>query len=241
MEIVGKKGCFTAKSIASDGYPPWLLRTRYWRVYASKPKNYSLSEASGRNKSLHARLSELDFPISAMNSPKVGVGKWYIPFVFVKEKASFEEQMKLSMLYEMTLDQFWEEVYTRENSHGKGKVVEVNSSIRAEMVFLNGREAKQDVERSVDGFLWFKPLDSMEEGIGLSSAIWERMRWEENRGGWVAGEEKVERVEEYGGGNGWRKFSCYVLVERFAMKRMDGSLALIFDFRHTKKIRTKWE
>ncbi|EHA8591397.1 hypothetical protein COCNU_scaffold049398G000020 [Cocos nucifera] len=242
MEIVGKKGRFTAKSVAnSDGYPPWLLRRRYWSVYASKPKNYSLRETSGRNKSLHARLSELDFPITAMNSPQVDVGKWYIPFVFVKEKGSIEEQIKLSMFYEMTLEQFWEEVYTCENSYGEGKVVEVNSSIRPEMVLLNGREAKQDVERSVDGVLWFKPLDSMEEGIGLSSAIWERMRWEENRGGWVAGEEKVERVEEYGGVNGWRKFSCYVLVERFAMKRMDGSSALIFDFRYTKKIRTNWE
>ncbi|XP_008811193.1 uncharacterized protein LOC103722416 [Phoenix dactylifera] len=241
MEIVGKKGSFTAKSVASDGYPPWLLRRKYWKVYASKPNNYSLSEASGRNKSVHARPPELHFPISAMNSPKMAVGKWYIPFVFVKENGSFEEQMKLSMFYEMTLEQYWEEAYTCENSYGERKVVEVNSGVRPEIVLLNGKEAKQDVERGVDGVLWFKPLDSMEEGIGLSSAIWERMRWEENRGGWVAGEEKVERVEEYGGVNGWRKFSCYVLVERFALKRMDGSLPLIFDFRHTNKISTKWE
>ncbi|EHA8591433.1 hypothetical protein COCNU_scaffold052967G000010 [Cocos nucifera] len=102
MEIVGKKGSFTAKSVASDGYPPWLLRRKNWRVYASKPKKCSLSEASGRNNSLHALHPVLDFPISAMNAPKVGVGKWCIPFVFVKENGSIGRQIKLSMFYDIT-------------------------------------------------------------------------------------------------------------------------------------------
>ncbi|TQD75209.1 hypothetical protein C1H46_039250 [Malus baccata] len=48
-------------------------------------------------------------------------------------------------------------------------------------------------------------------------------------------------VEEFGGVYKWRKFGCYVLVERFVLKRMDGSLVLTYDFRHTHHIRSTWE
>ena len=49
------------------------------------------------------------------------------------------------------------------------------------------------------------------------------------------GEEKeirVERAEGYAGiSGGPTKFGCYVLVETFALRRMDGSLALSYTCR----------
>jgi hypothetical protein len=51
----------------------------------------------------------------------------------------------------------------------------------------------------------------------------------------------VKRVEEFGGDGGWKKFGCYVLVERFVLRRMDGSLVLTNDFKHTHQVRSKWE
>ena len=53
----------------------------------------------------------------------------------------------------------------------------------------------------------------------------------------------VKRTEEYHGKDtiGWRKFGCYVLVEKFVLKRVDGSVLLTHDFKHTNKIRCKWE
>ncbi|KAH7843317.1 hypothetical protein Vadar_015116 [Vaccinium darrowii] len=63
------------------------------------------------------------------------------------------------------------------------------------------------------------------------------MKWEEARGGWVRGKERkvrVSRMEEFEGmDGGWTKFGCYVLVERFVLKRMDGSVVLTYDFKHT--------
>ncbi|KAE8725237.1 hypothetical protein F3Y22_tig00009009pilonHSYRG00291 [Hibiscus syriacus] len=80
-------------------------------------------------------------------------------------------------------------------------------------------------------------------GIGLSSVVFEGMRWWEESVVWVDGVEKVEKVVEIGGGKGggWRRFDCYVLVERFDLRRLDGTLVLNCDFRHTHEIRIKWE
>lgn len=47
---------------------------------------------------------------------------------------------------------------------------------------------------------------------------------------------RVERVEEITSENGWRKFGCYVMVESFSLRRMDGSLAWRSDFRQIDKI-----
>jgi hypothetical protein len=82
--------------------------------------------------------------------------------------------------------------------------------------------------------------------VGLDMVLWERMRWELERGGWVAprngngDEERIERVEKHDGLGQWHKFGCYLLMERFVLKRMDGSLALTCEFRHTNKIKAKW-
>ena len=80
--------------------------------------------------------------------------------------------------------------------------------------------------------------------VGLSLKIVDRMRWEQERVGWIAGNQRqvrVERVEEFGGTNRWRKFSCYALVESFVLKRMDRKLVLTCDYRHTHQIRCIWE
>jgi hypothetical protein len=83
--------------------------------------------------------------------------------------------------------------------------------------------------------------------VGLDMVLWERMRWEVEKGGrWVAtagngDEERIQRTERRDDGLGhWSKFGCYLLVERFVLRRMDGTVALTCEFRHTDKIRAKW-
>lgn len=81
--------------------------------------------------------------------------------------------------------------------------------------------------------------------VGLRVEIVERMKWEQERGGWIninGGERemKISRVEEFKEGGNWSEFGCYVLVERFDVKRMDGSLVLSYDFKHLHHIKTKW-
>ncbi|GLT63467.1 hypothetical protein SLA2020_360300 [Shorea laevis] len=95
--------------------------------------------------------------------------------------------------------------------------------------------------------MWFGNFRNVEGkgDVGLSLAIVERMTWEMERLGWENGgengEERIKRVEEDEVGIGkWRKFGCYVLVERFVLKRMDGSLVLTHDFRQTQLIRSKF-
>jgi hypothetical protein len=49
--------------------------------------------------------------------------------------------------------------------------------------------------------------------------VWEKMKWELERGGWVAGNgdlESIERVERREAlGRYWDKFGCYLLLESF--------------------------
>ncbi|CAL9167451.1 unnamed protein product [Musa hybrid cultivar] len=237
-------GKFTAKSVAPDGHPPSLLGREHWKLYASKPKHYALREAWGLDAGLRACLPDLNFPIGAADGPKITVGRWYCPFMFVKEACRLRDQMKRSMFYEISLEQFWQKVYACENHSGHDKVVEVNALFGSLLVMMDGgKEVVQD--RTVhgdDGMVWFKPLDSRAKGIGLSLAVWERIKWEQGRGGWIADEEeRMVRLEQYEGMNRWKKFACYVLVERFVVKRIDGSLVLTFDFRHSIKVRSKWD
>ncbi|ONK69429.1 uncharacterized protein A4U43_C05F22800 [Asparagus officinalis] len=226
---------FYAKSIASDGIPPQFLRTRGWRAYAFEPSNFSLGEAQGLNSILRSQMPD-QFSSSTV------VGKWYIPSVFVKEGDVLNDKMRKPMFYEMTLEQYWEEIYACENDSHEGNVVEVGVNVIREFALLNGREnVKGDIEMK-DGFIYFEPVNSVGNGLGLNLIIWERMRWEEERGGWVSGEkmERVEREEIYEGEREWKKYDCYLLVERFVLKRMNGSVALTCEFKHTNKIRSKW-
>ncbi|GLT41405.1 hypothetical protein SLA2020_154710 [Shorea laevis] len=110
-----------------------------------------------------------------------------------------------------------------------------------------GREVLIDEMKVVDGVMWSGNFSNVERkgDVGLSLAIVEKMKWEVERFGWENsgenGEERIQRVEgnEVGIGK-WRKFGCYVLVERFVLKRMDGSLVLTHDYRQTQLTRSKF-
>ncbi|KAM0010436.1 hypothetical protein Hdeb2414_s0006g00209341 [Helianthus debilis subsp. tardiflorus] len=257
FEIVHKEtlfssdGSFYAKSLADDGYPPYILRRKRWEIYGKTPKNYKLFEAKGINDSLRSRLPDLSFPPSTKSSNHVVVGKWYCPFVFIKEQ-QLSEQVKNSMYYEMTLEQKWEQVFEHEKEHNnEGNVVSVNVVVRSEAVFIGESqiEAAWDERNVVDGTIWFTCVggnNGREESVGLNVAIVERMKWEEERVGWVGGggEQRIKRVkrdEKFEGIDGWNRFGCYVLVERFVLKRMDGSLVLTYEFGHTHQIRSIFE
>ncbi|XWS23020.1 hypothetical protein CRYUN_Cryun29cG0085300 [Craigia yunnanensis] len=127
---------------------------------------------------------------------------------------------------------------------GNGNSVTVDVNVPTELVSIAGRELH---ERNVaDQLMWFRSSTDVggEVTVGLSLAIVERIKLEEVRFGWIGGKEekvRVNRREEYGGIVGWKKFGCYVLVERFVLKRMDGSLVLTYDFKHTNQIRSKWD
>ncbi|KAJ3677511.1 hypothetical protein LUZ60_003235 [Juncus effusus] len=209
IEIIPHKGKFTAKAVASDGFAPWIFRQKYWSLH--EKKSSQINEALGLNTALRSHLPEIEMPVSR------NVGKWHCPFFFVKEKMLLTEQMERAMFYEVTLEQFWEKVY---------------SGVVKQRVLFEGKEAMQQ-EGLSEGFVWFKKrgdLNLNEERIGLSVALWERVNWEENRGGWI---------DENGPMDLEVKFGSFVLVERFLIKRMDGSLVLALDFMHTNKVITK--
>lgn len=161
--------------------------------------------------------------------------------MFVEEGLTVRDQVKRSTYYEVTLEQRWELIFHKKNSGSEGNAVEVDSFVEREEVFVGGSKAN---EKSVsDGVVWFTSYSTGGEkrSVGLRTEIVERMKWEEERGGWVnGGEVKISRVEEFKEGGNWSEFGCYVLVERFDVKRMDGSLVLSYDFKHLHQIKTKW-
>ncbi|XVF85678.1 hypothetical protein PTKIN_Ptkin17bG0135400 [Pterospermum kingtungense] len=229
---------FVAKSVAPDGVPPGFLRRKGWRVYASPPRNFALGEAPGLDTALRARLPEFNFPLSHTSSQPVVVGKWYCPFIFIKDGTP-KDQMAKSMYYHMTLEQRWEQVFACDNVHNKNNVVAVDVTVEKEVVRVDGTEVPQNRREIVGGVMWFRR--SGEVGVGLNMAIVERMKWEEERFGWSGGSERIQRVEEFARKGMWSKFGCYVLVERFVLRSMYGSLELTYDFKHTLQIRIKWE
>ncbi|AES96324.1 hypothetical protein MtrunA17_Chr5g0414441 [Medicago truncatula] len=240
VEIIKKGNGFRAKSVASDGIPPGLLRKKSWKLNASTPRNYHFSEALGSNDSLRFKLPNFNFPIFNDCSESVVVGKWYCPFMFVKEGMNLKEHMKMSTFYELTLEQRWEKIFSKENS-GEGDVL-VDVVIQTEIAKVEGKDAVWDENRLVDGVLWFKSVE--EKSVGLSLEVVEAMKWEQRRFGWNAGNERqvrVTKVEEFDGANKWKKFSSYVLVESYSLRRMDSKLVLTYDYRHSHQIRSKWE
>ncbi|XP_027360824.1 uncharacterized protein LOC113868975 [Abrus precatorius] len=247
VEIIIVSHGFQAKSVASDGIPPDFLRRKGWKVAAKTPRNYHLKEALGCNDSLRATLPDFNFPLSNDCSKSVVVGKWYCPFMFVKEGMRLKEQMKKSVFYELTLEQRWEKIFSKENGdNGKDHSVLVDIAVQTEVAKVVGREAVWDENAVVDRVLWFRSVDDVgrEISVGLSLEVFERMKWEQERVGWKASnerQERVARVEEFSGTNKWENFSCYALVESFVFKRMDGSLVLTYDFRHMHQIKCKWE
>ncbi|CAK7326469.1 unnamed protein product [Dovyalis caffra] len=239
-------GGFAAKSVASDGFPPNFLRRKGWRVFTSTSKEFQLNEAPGLNTALRVSLPDFNFPPSQKCSTPVVIGKWYCPFMFIKEGTVLKDQMKHSTYYEITLEQQWEQIFACENTYNEGNTVGVDVVVELQVVTIDGTEAVHDQRNVVDGVMWFRSISNVigETNVGLRLEIVERMKWKQERAGWASGGErqvKVKRTEDFDGKGTWKKFRCYVLVERFALKRMDGSLVLKFDFRHTHHIRSKWE
>ncbi|KAL6192971.1 hypothetical protein ACLB2K_034056 [Fragaria x ananassa] len=256
IEIIPRRhrGYYTAKAVASDGFPPYFLRRKDWRVTMDTPRHYQLGEAPGLDSSKRSGFPSFDFPLSKDCSDAMLVGKWHCPFLFIKEGGlKLKHQMKQCMFYEMRLEQRWERIFDKynEGTSSNANAVFVDTFVQREVVFIAGNEAFSDnLDRfnvADDGFMWFKSSDGAggEKSAGLSMKIVERMKWEQERVGWVGGEKRkvrVERSEMYGGIGSWNRFACYVLVERFVLKRNDGSLALLtYDFKHTHQIRCKWE
>ncbi|XP_061340731.1 uncharacterized protein LOC133287185 [Gastrolobium bilobum] len=246
VEIIKKSYGFQAKSAAPDGVPPGLLRVKGWTVRSHTPSSYILDEALGLNESLRSRLPDFNFSLYNDRSDSVVVGKWYCPFMFVKERMKLKDQMRMSAFYVLTLEQRWEKIFSKENGNSGENGVLVDVVIQTEAAKVAGKDAVWDENGVVDGVLWFKSYDGegAETSVGLSVEIVERMKWEQERVGWIAGNERqvrVERVEEFGGTDKWKNFSCYVLVESFVLKRMDRRLVLTYDYKHTHQIRSKWE
>lgn len=133
--------------------------------------------------------------------------------------------------------------------------VNVNVNVQREVSYVYGKQGERDDRGRHLGFVGYRVCDRncrrrrWGRGggggvVGLSLAIDEKMRWLQEEGGWVRGREKelrVSRVEEIAGDNGWQRFGCFVLVESFVLRRMDGSLVLRCDFRHTHRVQCKWE
>ncbi|KAK6133791.1 hypothetical protein DH2020_032502 [Rehmannia glutinosa] len=165
---------------------------------------------------------------------------------FPQNKEDTRRSVKRSLYYELALEsERWEQIFTSRNSTNDNRVA-IDVVLEKEEVFVGGRKAVWDEKSVVDGVIWFTSygLGGEEMRVGLRVEIVERMKWEQERGGWVRGEERRVRiniVEEFKEGGGWSEFGCYVLVERFNLKRMDGSLVMSYDFRHFHHMRTKWE
>ncbi|XP_027191941.1 uncharacterized protein [Cicer arietinum] len=246
VEIIKKDFGFCSKSVASDGIPPGLLRAKWWRLYATTPHTYHLSQALGSNDSLRSKLPNFNFSLSNHCSESVVVGKWYCPFMFVHEGMKLKEQMNMSMFYELTLEQRWEKIFSKENENSVEGDVFVDVVVQTKVAKVGGRDAIWDENRLVDGVLWFKGFDYVGEevNVGLSLEVVEGMKWEQERVGWIGAngrEVKVTKVEEFGGKNMWKKFSCYVLVESFVLRSMNKRMVVTCDYKHSHQTRSKWE
>ncbi|KAF3571142.1 hypothetical protein F2Q69_00060824 [Brassica cretica] len=226
---------YHATSVAPDGVPPWFLKKKEWTVSYSRSQEFEpRDDAKGLNKEPRSELPAL--------GASVVVGKWYVPFIFVKEKDA-KDQIKRSVYYSLTLEQRWEEVFSHENdkSENHDVVVDVEVEVEDEVVKLGGQEITRGVNEN--GFVWFGVGDRK---IGLRSVVVERMKWEEERFGWRSkGEQEramvVKRLEEKPkDGSFWKSYHCYVLIESFVLKRMDESLVLTYEFRHVDKVKSKW-
>ncbi|GFQ01382.1 hypothetical protein PHJA_002282100 [Phtheirospermum japonicum] len=245
QSFLASTGSFFATSIASDGFPPYFVRRGGWTIN-TKTHNLKLGTAQGLDSSLRARLPEFNLSLSQKSSQPLVVGKWYCPFIFVKE-GTLKDQVKRSMYYEMTLEQRWESIFAFRKNNSNDTKVAIDVVLENEEVLVGGSRGEWDERSAVDGVIWFKSNGSGggRASVGLRVEIVERMKWEQARGGWVGGSDerrvKINKVEKVKKGEGWSEFGCYALVERFNLRRMDGSLVMSYDFRHFHKLKTKWE
>lgn len=244
-----RAGGFYAIPVAWDGLPPKFLRKGGWEVHTSHSFKLQLREAQGLRFASQSHAPELDVPLFARRSSPVVLGKWYCPFVFVKEtRARDKEQMKTSLFYELTLKQWWEQIYSCENEEGdrRSNVVVVNACVRRLATSVYGMEAEKEDRYDANGFIYFRTNARYRKkaSVGLSSAVYEQIRWLQENRGWLDGREPDVRVRGENvihSDNEWKKFGSYVLVESFVLRRMDGSLLINFNFKNTNRIESKCE
>ncbi|CAO2201713.1 unnamed protein product [Urochloa humidicola] len=220
IEVVQhRRGLFTAKAVAADGVPPSFYRTKYWEVYDYESrKKIDFGDALG-----------LDAKLRSRRLAAGPVGKWYCPFFLIREHGfPPRKQVDRSLLYVVVLEQRWEPVHGDAVRHGRDI-----SKVASRKVLISGSvEAKSEAMRSWhddddgDTYMWFAAATG--ERVGVCTIVWERMLWEQSRGGWV--DEAMEAGSvAYG----------LVLVERFVVKRMDRSVVVAFDFVHHNKVKAE--
>lgn len=153
-------------SVARDGHPPSFLRREGWEIKGHTPKNFTLGEANGLNSSLRARLPDFNFPLSQESSNSLVVGRWYCPFMFIKEESE-KDQIKNSMFYHMILEQRWERIFSTRNSSNNShdnKAVNIDTLIPTETVRIGpfGRHEAVQVEKNGGrGVVWFTDRKSV--------------------------------------------------------------------------------
>ncbi|KAF8697418.1 hypothetical protein HU200_036018 [Digitaria exilis] len=186
----------------------------YWKVYdhESNKKIVDLGVAPGLDVS--RRLAYV--PLGA---GKAGVGKWYCPFFLVEEHGvTRRDPMGRGAFYEVVLEQRWEPMHGDAVRHGD------DSSKLAMKVLIGGsiEVRSEDALSSLQGatYMWF--VAATGQKVGVCTMVCERMLWEVTKAGWVDEEKDAGRVAH----------ESMVLVERFVVKRMDGSVVVAIDFVH---------
>ncbi|XP_021763491.1 uncharacterized protein LOC110728152 [Chenopodium quinoa] len=247
-------GGFYAKSVAYDGVPPRFLRKKGWEVRVYRSIRGKIHDALGLDESVQASLPPPpSYPLPPQNQhAAVIVGRWYSPFLFLREEAKLWRHMKKSMFYEITLEQYWEEIYSRPNrGNEEDDTIVIDAMVKREEVLVYGSEATIEVKPML-GFVCFTVPNSSGNGnkvrLGMGLAVFEAMRGIQMERGWMENQEddvRVERVEEIGRRRRenmkWKRFGCYVLVESFLVRRIDGILIMKYNFKHTHKIQCKWD
>eukprot|EP01018_Ginkgo_biloba_P007186 Gb_22147 [translate_table: standard] len=246
IQIIQNKSSFTSKCIVSDGLPPEFLRNKDWIITAKRlrGKHGRLAHACGINTELRPQLPSLDFPISEKTSGIVTVGEWYCPFIFINELGGLEDpkrQLMETPFYKMDLHKFWEEIYRSEVSEPDEDIV-VEKRVRVEKVLLSGKGARVEKIIENDGSVWIKGLNGREElkGIKLSRPMIEKMRADQGRTG-ESPHEIFSVNRSFSSLGKGRKFACYVIVERYVLRRMDGTVVLTYSFRNCNHIEAKWD
>ncbi|KAL4375840.1 hypothetical protein GQ457_02G038770 [Hibiscus cannabinus] len=195
---------FIAKPVVPHTFPPTFLRFGFLVLVRNKSVYHLEDDAKGLDESIRSRVPELG------SGTNLIVGKWYTPFVFVKE-GSLKAQMEKSLFYNVTLKRLWEKIYSWENDgkESKGNVVALDLEVKREVNFLFGVEVLKGDQIDHEGFIWF---GSGGEKLGLSLAVSEAMRWLEESERWTDGAERLVEIGIGRGGDGgrWRRFACYV-------------------------------
>lgn len=241
-----QNGTFYALPVAGDGHPPKFLRRKGWEVYTTHSFKLNLQEAEGIHNSSLTQLPELDFPQLPKRSTPIITGRWYCPFVFVKERTSLKEQMQKSLFYELTLKKWWEKIYSGENDGGRCAVV-ISAKVKRLVTLVYGMEAEKENRDLDDGFVWFGvkgEFSKRKASVGLNLGVYEKLRWVQESRGWFDGgvsDVRVDGRREINSENGWTRFGCYVLVESFVFRKLDGSLLINFNFKNIDRIECKFE